>query len=334
MAHYAIQVLHALRDHYVPVVSGFQHAVFSPALFQLDDMDCASELCAVVSAHLEEWASIPGHLRLELLRNGNAHHAFWSTVQQYAARVLSGLIIIGMYWGNAYWSSYMPINSNESFDNTGNIYNVTRILDGKGGVDVAAYKEYGPPYFSGANVFGQGAWFAFYPLNLFYVFITHWEALWDSAKDMYRAMRYGEHSIRSKEDSHARMMRKYSEAPEWWFFTVLVLSLVIGIVALTRWPTNTPVWSLFAVVGISFVFLIPTVLVWAVANLQIGTGVLFQLLAGYWFVGNPEATIIVLRHWWIDGRTDRHVRVQLENGALRQSPSSSSLPCPSPISHP
>ncbi len=52
---------------------------------------------------------------------------FFSTVQQYGARVLSGLVIIGMYWGNYYWSAYMPINSNESFDNTGMTYNVTRI---------------------------------------------------------------------------------------------------------------------------------------------------------------------------------------------------------------
>jgi hypothetical protein len=29
---------------------------------------------------------------------------FYSTVQQYCARVISGLIIIGMYWGNMYWS--------------------------------------------------------------------------------------------------------------------------------------------------------------------------------------------------------------------------------------
>jgi hypothetical protein len=38
---------------------------------------------------------------------------FFSAAQQYGMRVLSGLIIIGMYWGNMYWSAYMPINSNE-----------------------------------------------------------------------------------------------------------------------------------------------------------------------------------------------------------------------------
>lgn len=38
---------------------------------------------------------------------------FFSFAQQYCARFVSGLIIIGMYWGNMYWSAYMPINSNE-----------------------------------------------------------------------------------------------------------------------------------------------------------------------------------------------------------------------------
>ena len=41
---------------------------------------------------------------------------FYSAVQQYGMRVVSGLIIIAMYWSGktgAFWSKYMPINSNE-----------------------------------------------------------------------------------------------------------------------------------------------------------------------------------------------------------------------------
>ncbi len=43
---------------------------------------------------------------------------FFSSVQQYAARVISGLIIIAMYWRNTYWAAYMPINSNEGKSGT------------------------------------------------------------------------------------------------------------------------------------------------------------------------------------------------------------------------
>ena len=87
-------------------------------------------------------------------------------LQQYGARVISGIIIIAMYYSNYAWAAYTPINSNESFDNTGKVYNITRIMDiDTGYVNIDQYKEYGPPYFSGANVFGQGAWFAWYPLT-------------------------------------------------------------------------------------------------------------------------------------------------------------------------
>src|ERR1700678_3817687 len=111
----------------------------------------------------------------------------------------------------------MPINSNESFANNGQVYNVTEILDGKGGIDVAAYKSYGPPYFSGANVFGQGAWFAWYPMTLFYVSIQHWEALRKASCEMYQGIRYRTSIYDGNKDAHTRMMRKYKEVPDWWF---------------------------------------------------------------------------------------------------------------------
>ncbi len=67
---------------------------------------------------------------------------FFSAIQQYGARVLSGLIIIAMYYSNFYWSAYTPINSNESFTNDGYVYDVTQILNDKGdGVDIEKYKK-------------------------------------------------------------------------------------------------------------------------------------------------------------------------------------------------
>ncbi|KAL8377276.1 hypothetical protein RB595_008115 [Gaeumannomyces hyphopodioides] len=219
---------------------------------------------------------------------------FFSAAQQYAMRVLSGLVIIAMYWGNMYWSAYMPINSNEAFDNHGAKYNVSRILNDRGnGINLDAYREYGPPFFSGANVFGQGAWFAWYPMTLFSVTIQYWEALKKSAVDMWRGLRYGKSIYESYDDPHTRLMSRYPEVPDWWFLLVLVLSLALGIMALELWPLSVPVWSLFAIVGISAVLLVPSTLLLASANVSMGFNVLFQLLGGVWFVGNPEALIIV-----------------------------------------
>jgi OPT family small oligopeptide transporter len=216
---------------------------------------------------------------------------FFSYAQQYAARVLSGLIIIAMYWGNQYWSAYMPINSNEPFANDGSIYNVTKLLT-NGLFDLEKYKAYGPPFFSGANVFGQGAWFAWYPMTLFYVTITEWRTITTAFIQIYRGLRYRDSNFSSFEDPHSRMMSRYKEVPDWWFFVILLLSLVLGIIALEVYPVLTPVWSLFAVIGLSAVLIVPSVVMLSIANVGLGFGVFFQLLAGVWFVGNPEAVLI------------------------------------------
>ena len=219
---------------------------------------------------------------------------WWSAIQQYGARVLSGLIIIGMYWSNTYWAAYTPINSNEAFNNKGELYNVTIISNGHGGVDIDAYKKYGPPYFSGANVFGQGAWFAWYPLTLFYVSIKHWDALRKSGVEMWRSIRYRTSIWEGNNDAHSRMMKVYKEVPDWWFFAVLVISGAFGIAALSAWPTETPWWTILTVIALSAVFLVPSALLLAGANVSMGFNVLFQLLAGVWFAGNAEAQILVV----------------------------------------
>ncbi|KAH8816600.1 oligopeptide transporter 2 [Xylogone sp. PMI_703] len=218
---------------------------------------------------------------------------FFSALQQYGARVLSGLIIIAMYWGNMYWSAYTPINSNEAFDNKGQLYNVSRILTSEGTVDREAYKAYSPPYFSGCWVLGQGSWFAWYPLTLTYVCIKQFKQLKHGLYSMYRGIRYRTAFYEDHEDPHSRMMSKYKEVPDWWFMGILLFSLVLGIVALKVYPLHTPIWILFAVIGLSAVFLVPSALLMAQANVSMGFNVLFQLLGGIWFVGNPEALIIV-----------------------------------------
>jgi len=194
-----------------------------------------------------------------------------------------------MYWGNYVWSAYMPINSNEAFANTGKVYNVTVVMGDHGKIDLDKYKAYGPPYFSGANVFGQGAWFAFYPLTLIYYTLKHWPALKRGMCDFFqRGSIYKGHN-----DAHTRMIKKYKEVPEWWFLCVLVTSGACGIAAVSAWPTFTPWWTVITVMAMSIVFLIPTTIMTAVANVGMGMNVLFMMLAGVWFAGNPVAQIIV-----------------------------------------
>ena len=44
---------------------------------------------------------------------------WFSTAQQYLARLVSGVVLIAMYYGNYAWSAFMPMNSSEAFNNKG-----------------------------------------------------------------------------------------------------------------------------------------------------------------------------------------------------------------------
>lgn len=70
-------------------------------------------------------------------------------------RVISGIIILIMYYKNTAFGAYMPINSNSAFTNTMESYNVSKVLNdqGTGSVNVENYLIYGPPYYAIANLF-------------------------------------------------------------------------------------------------------------------------------------------------------------------------------------
>ena len=81
---------------------------------------------------------------------------WFSAAQHYAGELVSAVVILIMYYTNYAWGAYMPINSNETFNNKGTQYNISEVMGDDGYVNVERYKKYGPPYYGVANVFGQG----------------------------------------------------------------------------------------------------------------------------------------------------------------------------------
>jgi hypothetical protein len=139
-----------------------------------------------------------------------------SQLQQYVMRAIAGIVILIMYYSNAMWAAYMPINSNGSFDNTMKPYNVSRVLDSNNEVDVAKYKEYGPPYYAIANLFVTGGNFVYYAFSIVYIFIRYWRPLKKAFVGMVVNTIKRRSIYTGFEDGHTRMMRRYKEVPEWW----------------------------------------------------------------------------------------------------------------------
>jgi len=131
-------------------------------------------------------------------------------------RLLAGVLILILYYKNAFWSAFMPVNSNSAFDNHMKPYNVSKVLTPDYKVDIDGYKSYGPPYYAVANLFVTGANFVYYTFSVVYVFVKYRAALRKAFVGMIVNTIKRRSMYTGFEDGHSRMMRRYPETPEWW----------------------------------------------------------------------------------------------------------------------
>lgn len=246
---------------------------------------------------------------------------FFSYANQMAGGLIAAICVLAIYYSNQYDSQYLPMFSNALFTNKGDQYEVTAILNQKAQVEDKKYQNYSPPYYSAGNFFCYGAFIASYPLLFAYSFLTEWKVMlgafkeWGSAiwsltkKDTWLYSWKAESKVLEMyNDAHSRMMRRYKEVPDWWYYLVLIASIVVGIAALEGYHTSTPIWSLFMAVGLNAVFLIPITILEATTAVQLGLNVLIEIIMGYALPGNPIALMLIKAFGYnIDGQADSYV---------------------------
>ena len=191
---------------------------------------------------------------------------FWA-----AMNVVGGLVIVMWiiapiaYYRNVFSSSYMPILSSSVFDNTGNIYNVSRILTTDFLFDKEAYQKYSRVYLPITYVLSYGLQFAALASLLTHTTCWHGKDIWKQwrrslkefegePKSSYDAVpgsdggvtrslpssdgngrvrleRSDSHmeNIISQEDVHNRLMKKYKDAPLSWYLVTFVSMAAVGI---------------------------------------------------------------------------------------------------------
>ena len=192
---------------------------------------------------------------------------FWA-----AMNVVGGLVIVMWiiapiaYYKNVFNSSYMPILSSSVFDNTGHIYNVTRILTPEFLFDKEAYKDYSRVYLPITYILSYGLQFAALASLLSHTFCWHGKDIWrqwlrslnevkeeskpayepvpgsssipvprsntSNGKVRHRRLQRTDsqmENIISQEDVHNRLMKKYKDAPLSWYLVTFVSMTAVGI---------------------------------------------------------------------------------------------------------
>ncbi|CAI8494580.1 unnamed protein product [Pichia kudriavzevii] len=240
---------------------------------------------------------------------------WFSQANQFIGTMIAFFCIVGVYYTNYKWTGFLTINSNSIFDNTGESYQVQKVMS-NGKLDLAKYAQYGPPYYTAANLVVYGAFFAIYPFGFIY---TLWED-WTNVKkamigffDMLKNPKslFTESNFANYKDPHSRMMSRFKEVPDWWFYVVLIISLVLMIVCVKVYPAETPVWGIFFAIGINFVFLIPITIIASVTGFQFGLNVLVELIIGYAIPNNPNALMTLKALGYnIDGQAENFISDQ------------------------
>jgi hypothetical protein len=191
---------------------------------------------------------------------------FWA-----AMNVVGGLVIVMWiiapiaYYMNWFHSSYMPMLSASVFDNTGKIYDVSRILTPEFLFDREAYSSYSRVFLPITYVLSYGLQFAGLASLLTHTFCWHGSDIWnqwkrslEEAKETGKVeyeplatestgmspispsfngtLRAAQRSTTSfnndlftKEDVHNRLMRRYKDAPLTWYLLTAATMLAIGI---------------------------------------------------------------------------------------------------------
>lgn len=150
------------------------------------------------------------------------------------ANTLIGLVIFyiigasALHYSGAWSAAYLPMSDSITYDNTGSSYNVTKILTPEFTLDIAKYKAYSPLFLSTTFALSYGLSFAAITSLIVYTYLNHGKQIWEQFRN----------STNEEDDVHMKMMRKYPEAPTWWYMSLFVLMIALSLITVLAYDTN------------------------------------------------------------------------------------------------
>ncbi|ODA78576.1 hypothetical protein RJ55_05958 [Drechmeria coniospora] len=211
------------------------------------------------------------------------------------ANVLVGIVVffvfvsMGVHFSGVWYADYVPVQSSESYDNMGNIYNVSRILDSNFRFNETAYKQYSPLFLSTQFAMAYGLSFAAMSAVIIHVALYH-------GPDIWRQFKMARHQ---EDDVHMRLMKKYRDAEDWWYAALFVVMIAISFGVVVGWPTGFPAWAYVICLLLPIIWLIPIGLIQAITNIQLGLNVLTEFIIGYMVPGRPLAMMMFKNYGYI-----------------------------------
>ncbi|CAF4825438.1 unnamed protein product [Rotaria sp. Silwood1] len=182
-----------------------------------------------------------------------------------------------IYYTNTWDSKKMPIISNRAFDVNGNFYEPMKVLNKDLLFNETAYQIYGGVRMSA----GQAIRHAFI-LTAFSAYIVH--TILYHGKFIVEQFRMTLSD--KKNDIHAKLMSHYPEVSEWWYYIILFVSFILGLIHCYSSPL-LPGYIIIVAIIVNFIMMIPTGVIVAVTNMTFVLGVPIDVLSSVILPGNP-----------------------------------------------
>ncbi|QMW29127.1 hypothetical protein G4B84_004462 [Aspergillus flavus NRRL3357] len=207
---------------------------------------------------------------------------FWAQANVFAGWFCIYAVIAPiLYYTNTWYTAHLPLTGSDAYDNTGNLYNSTRILNDEGAIDDAKYREYSPIFLPITFALCYGVGFAVLSCLLTHVVLYHSKDILDTFRGQ------------NKKDVHARLLSRYPDVAWWWYAILTVIVVAVAIMVQYVWNTGLPFWGLFITLALATLYVIPVGTVYAVANLNANVlTVLGEIVSGYLLKGKPLVLLI------------------------------------------
>lgn len=176
----------------------------------------------------------------------------------------------------------MPLVTSQTYDNTQHVYKVSRVLNDDLTFNLEKYQAYSPLFLPPAYALNIGLSFASLTAALVHAGLFHGKEIW-----------YRFRTSRDQEpDIHLKLVKKYVDAPDWWYVALCLASVALGLGTVLGYDSQLPWWAFLISVIMALIFVIPTAMILGISNIQLSLNVISPFIAGYMLPGRPIAVMV------------------------------------------
>ncbi|KND87786.1 Sexual differentiation process protein isp4 [Tolypocladium ophioglossoides CBS 100239] len=204
------------------------------------------------------------------------------------------IITPAMYYSNTWHSAYLPLQSNSIFDNMGKLYNVSRVINKKGGYTFDsdkydAYSDIRLPVTYALSKFGLS--FATIASLISWTLFEKRAEIGTILRRVKLSSILGRAATSGQKAHFDDTSFRYKDVPMWWYIVSAVLALFFAIFASEYYPVQLRWYGALLALAVSAIFFIPIAWVFATTNTKIGIELLCRIIAGYVWEGKVLANL-------------------------------------------